>query len=212
MDWSRYFVAPYSATNTHSLSHFSILQNSLIILSNLFLSTGINLGPRLSPTFNDDDVLLHFAHLPSKLHYIFSLQQQLKELETWGGNNCWLTKVSWCPYVMAMSVILTCCHVLKWHQHLQQSPHLFPHLCQVLNLSTHRSCHREPMPGPGTCFLANQRSVRAVQFAYSSDPDTRRQSADLCGGLRRKLIGYCVFNFCLFLLDFNYRRLFWYSR
>ncbi len=77
---------------------------------------------------------------------------------------------------------------------------------------THRSCHREPMPGPGTCFLANQRSVKAVQFAYSSDPDTRRQSADLCGGLRRKLIGYCVFNFCLFLLDFNYRRLFWYSR
>ena len=77
---------------------------------------------------------------------------------------------------------------------------------------THRSCHHEPMPGPGTCFLANQRSIKAVQFAYSSDPDTRRQSADLCGGLRRKLIGYCVFNFCLFLLDFNYRRLFWYSR
>ena len=83
------------------------------------------------------------------------------------------------------------------------SPQLVQHLTVCI-------CFHEPITGPVTCFLANQRSVRAVQFAYSSDPNTLRQSADLCGGLRRKLIGYCVFNFCLFLLDFNYRRLFWY--
>ena len=122
--------------HTHPPSHFSILQISLIILSNLFLSTGINLGLTSLRLFNEDDVLLHFTHLPSKLHYIFSLQQQLRRsYETWGGNNCWLTDVSWCPDVMAMSVILTCCHVPKWRQHLQQSPHLSTLLCQVPNLS-----------------------------------------------------------------------------
>ena len=72
------------------------------------------------------------------------------------------------------------------------------------------SWHHQPIRRLETCIMANQLLVKSVQFAYNCDLHTRRQSAELCGGLWRKLIGYCVFNFCLFLLDFNYRRLFWY--
>ena len=118
--------------------------------------------------------------LTSHLNFItFSLcNNNWRSYETWGGNNCWLTGVSWCPDVMAMSVILTCCQVPKWRQHLQQSPHLSTLLCQVPNLSnlSQMSPWANARPGdllPGQSAISKGCPICIQQWSRHSQTECR---------------------------------------